>query len=82
MKAGIVFIDLLAFAYKYNIISKAFKKPTEKELKQSVLFGKTPLKAKIIWKLVHYYDLLSSKNTKIPLHLKLIYKIINFLSIR
>lgn len=78
MEAGLMFAEALAFAYKYDIVEKVFNQPSEKELKQMVLLGKMPIRAKIASRIIRRYDLLN-KNARIPITLKLMYKAYNII---
>ncbi len=64
MKAGIIEGELLKLAFKYKKVKRLFNSPTEKELKEMMVHGNVPLRAKIAYILA-----------KSPLTVNIIYKI-------
>ena len=52
MEAGKIFFDIMIAAAKMGRVKELFKTPTDKELRQFIIEGKTPLRAKIAWKIV------------------------------
>ncbi len=51
MKAGLLFFDLTIAAARLGKIKRLFGLPSEKEVKDLVLFGKYPFKAWLAWKI-------------------------------
>ncbi|MBW2981807.1 NAD(P)/FAD-dependent oxidoreductase [Candidatus Woesearchaeota archaeon] len=73
MKAGIIASELLYLAFKNKEIKSLFKQPTEKELREMMLYGIVPLRARFVWKLAKIFNLLEKK--ELPLIVKIIYNI-------
>ncbi|MBW2966164.1 NAD(P)/FAD-dependent oxidoreductase, partial [Candidatus Woesearchaeota archaeon] len=76
MQAGIIEAELLLLAFKHKKIKSLFKTPSEKELKQMMLEGKIPFRARFAWKLTKFFNLLEKE--KLPLTVKFIYTVYKF----
>ena len=79
MQGGIIFKNLLTLGFKYKKIKKLFNAPSEKELKNMILEGKIPLRARIAWNLTKYFNLLNKE--KFPLTIKILFRLYKFLKI-
>jgi len=73
MKAGIIEGELLIYAFKNKKIKSLFNAPKEKELKEMMLNGKVPFRAKLAWRLIKYFRL--SEKEKLPSTVKIIYAV-------
>jgi len=73
MKAGIIEGELLLYAFKNKKVKSLFNAPTETELKEMMLNGKVPLRAKLAWRCVKHFNLL--EKDKLPVIVNIIYKL-------
>lgn len=78
LEAGLIFLDILEIGYSINQVRKMFENPSEQELKEMVLEGKIPKRAKLFWKLSKKFNLKNKK--EIPMAFKVSYNIIKKLS--
>jgi digeranylgeranylglycerophospholipid reductase len=76
MQAGKIEADLLLLAFKHKKIKSLFNAPSEKELREMMLQGKVPLRAKFAWELTRLFNL--TEKEKLPFTVNIIYKIYKF----
>jgi digeranylgeranylglycerophospholipid reductase len=80
MKAGIIFANLLTFGFRYNQLKKLLNSPTKKEIRQMILEGRIPFRARLLWIIIRYCKLLTNKSNKLQLKAKILYNIYKIIS--
>ena len=58
LKAGIMFLDFIKWAYKNKMLKRLFKAPNKRELQMIITAGRFPLRARIAYILLKFFRLL------------------------